>query len=179
MANVAKSSSLRFDDRSQQFEFKDWIESDLAPQVVTHFITIRLMRPDNVIDPEKWNTRSLSSRDGLIRQIIQRADKSLYGKSHENLASDSKFEFLMLEETRSRSREPSFAHIHGVWNLRGKELDKFKKKQTRIEEAIWKLVRQRGLYPDIDIREADRGVVDYISKSARFDAASINTRATV
>ena len=58
-------------------------------------------------------------------------------------------------------------------------MSRFPSKCSKICADIEKLVRNRGLEPNVIIQSADQGVVDYISKNALFGVETINTRATI
>lgn len=121
----------------------------------------------------------MPQRTDLIKQIVRRFDKRLYGRSHEEMAEELKFEFLMVEETRDKRKQPTFAHIHGALGFTAVEIAKLPSAWTKITNDIAKLVRVRGLEPDVHLTAADNQVIDYLAKDALFQAELINTRATM
>lgn len=178
MSNVEAVPTSHLHPKFQKLACTHWMQ-DIAPRQINHFLTVSLMSPQADVDPEKWNIRTAAQREDLIEDIIRRFDKRFYGRNHMNIDDASKFPFIMLEETRDKRHNPTFAHIHGALEFGQSEMSRFPSKCRKICADIEKLVRNRGLEPNVIIQSADQGVVDYISKNALFGVETINTRATI
>lgn len=96
-----------------------------------------------------------------------------------NICHSNKFQFLGVEETRSKFGAPTFAHIHVALGIEANRLQKFEDKMEVIKADISKLVAARGFDPNILIQAADRGIGDYLVKGTLDEAHAINTRATM
>ena len=178
MANVPPTRLSNYDPRVQAYLMRDWAQS-LAPEGITDFLTISLMKQQSGTDPERWNTRTSPQRQDLNRDIIRRIDRVVYGRNHMKKPQYYKYEFFMLEETRDRSGNSVFAHVHAGLALLNHERKVFIDKWPKIQWSIEKLVENRGLYPDVSRQDADDGVVKYIVKNALTEAQTILTRATM
>ena len=179
MANITDTYCEKHSDHTLNYALQNHLIYKVFPGDVSHAFTLRLVPPMHDLDPELWNINSQPQRNGLIKGIIRRIDKQIYGRSYPSIPRENKFNFLLLEETRDKVGIATFAHIHGVFAFNEFELAKFNKKKSKIEQKISQMTGDRGLIPDIKFQTADRGIIRYMTKNAMVDAASINTRATI
>ena len=178
MGNVPPTPFPIFNAKAHADATNEWVQSAFPPGI-TDFLTVSLTNPNSVIDPSIWNSETSSLRQDLLRDIIRRIDKHLYGRSHLKKEQFLKFEFLILEETRDARGNVVFAHVHAGLALLEAEREKFLDCWPKIQRDIENLVKHRKLQPDVWVQDADNGVSGYIAKNASTEVETILTRDTM
>ena len=148
----------------------------LFPFKVTHMLTISLRPHYQMGYSGALLTNSPSVFAGIARETINRLDRNLYGKRHNERKPESKFPFVGKIETVSRNGEPVPHHLHFCLSFWRSEVSRLQNSGDRLAREFRNSLFARGFDAQFHLCTHDGSNVDYILKYADHDLLGIFSR---